>query len=136
MTECQDPGCQKNLTEMRELMFKDAEGGLRYDISRLKGAMKDTVKQWQVWAFFAASLVVAVPLYIAIARTVFLYTPMAETHAIQDKVSQMEARYDERFAHMLATMVEIKRGQAEVLLELRQIRKHETKREEYSIEVK
>lgn len=136
MGDCQDAACQKAVRDLDDIMFRDGEGGVRWEINRLKEAVKGAVKQWQVWAFFATSLVVAVPLYIAIARTVFLYTPMEETHSIQDRVSQLEARYDERHKFMLATMSDIKASQAEMLAELRQLRKHQTTREEYSIEVK
>ncbi len=134
MAECSDKNCQKRMVNLEELMFKDQEGGVRFDIQRIKENLRGVVKMWQVWVVFAAMLFAIVPTYVAVARTVFLYTPIQETNQLRDRVSRLEEKHD----HLVTMMREVRSENGEILHELQKLSvlmarqdSKETKRFEY-----
>jgi hypothetical protein len=117
MTECADKQCQKRMVNLEDCMFKDTEGGVRHDIQQIKQALGSVVKMWQVWVVFGALLIAIVPSYVAVARTVFLYTPITETNLVRDRVSRLE----EKHSHLLSMMREVRTENSAILRELKNL---------------
>lgn len=115
--DCPDKGCHRIVEDLRDTMYKDQEGGVRYDIRHIRTALEGVVRKWHVWVFFAGMMIAIVPTYVALARTVFLYTPASETAAVCDRVSRLEERYN----YLVEGINGLKIDQGLILQELRKM---------------
>jgi len=64
MVTCPDPKCQEDQTEMKAILFKDTEGGIRYDI---RGLDRKKVS-WKALATVASLLLILFGIFYASER--------------------------------------------------------------------
>ena len=108
MDGCSSPDCQKRVDEMHKAVFKDDEGGCRFDIKKINNKLKDFISR-KDFSIFKKSLVrniiiivigLGVPAYVAFINvwaedkvTPHKYVKKEEFQEVRIEQARLEEKY-------------------------------------------
>lgn len=110
---------------LETLMYKDEKGGVRFEINGIKEKILNFITKRSFWAIFSIimgffitiTLAIAVPSWMAVAKTIYQYTPIETTNRLTNRISRLEERYN----HVVDVMETIRKDQHDILEEMRKL---------------
>ena len=114
---CSSPDCQKRVDEMHRAVFKDEEGGCRFDINAIKLKLKGFVLKKGLTKWMLVIIVsLGVPAYIAFINVWAEDKVTPHKYAKKEEVQEVRlevTRLDEKYEHIKAQLQDLSRKQDE-----------------------